>query len=63
MQGTLKVSYAMILIAHCCLSFAALQFVVITSYYVYGLLLFCKQIVLMVFGATASVYPASCWVV
>ncbi len=30
-------------------------------YYVYGHLPFCKQRVLMVLGATASVYPASCW--
>ncbi len=33
MLRPLKVNHAMILIAHCSLSFAALQFVVITSYY------------------------------
>ncbi len=33
MSRTLKVNHAMMLIAHCSLSFAALHFVVITSYY------------------------------
>ncbi len=33
MPHTLQVSYAMMLIVHCSLSFAALQFVVITRYY------------------------------
>jgi len=33
MLRTLKVNHAMMLIAHCALFFAALQFVVITCYY------------------------------
>ena len=33
MSRTIRVSHAIVLIAHCCLFFSALQFVVITRYY------------------------------